>query len=465
MADYVGITALSQKPAELREDRGRSLSWGWVAVIVGAVLYGSLIPFEIDRAALAAPGGIGFPTLAWSFTTVSDVITNWVVYVPVGLAAALCGPARRRGSATLLAISLLVGAALSILVESIQTVIVERVASWPDVGCNCAGALTGGLAALGVRRWGTHAALWARLALCDRPFAVGATVLTMGLVVHGLAPFDFVRTTAGLQDSFLQADWDLTSPRTTGVDNVSHQVLGGKPAGAAWFSLLAYLNAFANLQRRRRPIIAWASAMKHTMVVIVVLEFMRLFTVSQTFDLAAMLLGLSAALLGAWLAVFLIDPATHGRWREEIGHALPTILLPVVAVFQIGVLLLGSVDMQVWSAGGFDAAVIRWLPFEAMWHGSMIQAGCGTATALVTFGVLTVTVGTVLCRVRVSRAWVVAGVVVTLLAVFAEYLRGASAVAVPDLTGPVLAMIASGLAIRAVAMVKQAAPDRHGSTS
>ncbi|MFQ5496166.1 MAG: hypothetical protein ACE5EX_12390, partial [Phycisphaerae bacterium] len=67
----------------------------WPLGMLAAVLYGSWIPFEFNWLALNADDGFGLFQLGFRGTTVEDVVTNLLVYVPVGLTLILCGARTR----------------------------------------------------------------------------------------------------------------------------------------------------------------------------------------------------------------------------------------------------------------------------------------------------------------------------------------------------------------------------------
>ena len=131
-----------------------AVAWGlsaaWPALLIAAVLYGSLIPFTIDVTALNLSNGFGLLGIGVHGATREDFLTNVLIYVPVGLSLMLC---RRGGSgrwrAARIPAAVMIGTAVSILAETLQTGISARVASWTDVALNAIGTLLGaGLGAI-----------------------------------------------------------------------------------------------------------------------------------------------------------------------------------------------------------------------------------------------------------------------------------------------------------------------------
>ena len=86
------------------------------------------------------------------YITRTDISTNLLVYVPFGYLLALrLGQPHHRGRAILLAV--LGGSACSILLESLQGLLPDRIASNLDVSLNVLGTLTGALLTLHHNRW------------------------------------------------------------------------------------------------------------------------------------------------------------------------------------------------------------------------------------------------------------------------------------------------------------------------
>ena len=420
----------------------------WVLGIIAAVVYGSLIPFDIDPASYSLTNGYGLLSIRWAGTGGEDAITNVLVYIPIGLAVVWCAGRRRRSRFHRIPPAIVIGLGVSLLAEALQTGITARVSSWMDVLFNGLGAATGAL--LGLRGYRLMIPAWprARRELVDRPFAVAAAVLTFALYVYHLAPFDFITSTAALHESFLHARWNVTTTRPTSSVDPSGTLLVAELGVAAWFALLAYIRAFAELQRGRRPIAALASAIKHAVVLIVLIGFMQLFTPSHTFDLAAMLLRSLGAVLGAWSAIFLVDKYTGSRWRQRPEFVFPTAILVNLVTFQVGLILAASLTADGWVPPGLELTGRHRLPFVILWHGSMLGAAGEIASIVVTYGVLAVTLAIILRRSRVTKPWLITGAAVTLLAMTAEAIRGTGLSEAPDLTGPMLAALAAAFAAR-----------------
>ncbi|MCH7814607.1 MAG: VanZ family protein [Planctomycetes bacterium] len=133
----MGVTARSVHP----------VASPWVALtVIVLLLAGSLSPFSFELAAARANDGLGFSALGWPPSNRADLMTNVIVYVPVGLALGLT-LRRRLPRAACLAMATLIGGAVSLSAEWAQTFLPIRTASWLDVGVNMGGTLLGALAA------------------------------------------------------------------------------------------------------------------------------------------------------------------------------------------------------------------------------------------------------------------------------------------------------------------------------
>ena len=132
-------------------ERARGISVLWAVGVVLAVLYGSLLPFSFDLARLTPGTGFGLLRIGLYPISREDLLTNIVVYLPLGLTVALA--VRSSCSVwTQVAIATAVGGAVSVLAESLQSATAMRVACWSDVAFNTSGALLGAAAAPFVAR-------------------------------------------------------------------------------------------------------------------------------------------------------------------------------------------------------------------------------------------------------------------------------------------------------------------------
>jgi glycopeptide antibiotics resistance protein len=435
----------------------------WPFAVIAAALYGSLIPFKFDPAAYRAADGFGLFTLTWAPTSWEDILTNLAVYFPVGMTVFLafrgtafrgtafrytafcCTPAWRWAA---IIPTVLIGGAVSLLAETLQSGIAQRQASWIDVALNVAGTAIGGVCGAALASAGESWLSRVRTAFNRRPCSTVAAALTLGLIVYNLAPFDFVTSTAKLHQAFLRANWSLMAPRPPASDSRPLGPFSMQLAGAAWFAVLGYFTALARREDAIGARAAFVSAVGHGFLLAVMIELLQLFTSSHRFDLLAVpLRGLSVT-IGAWGAVFVLDTHTRSAWRLRRRLVLPTLMLLAAVAFQTAVTLVRSIDPVHGLPRSIHVGHVAWLPFERLWRGSMLRAGYETAAGLASFAVLAIMVAILLRRTRIGNVWAATATVVGLFAVLTEVLQAVTLAHTPDSTMPLLALISVGLVAR-----------------
>ena len=159
------------------------------------VLYGSLMPFDLTNNRTAAAENLRQAQEYWPLsdqrhTSKVDLVSNFILYVPLGLLLAARGAwGRDRAWVGPVCRALLGGAAVSLIVETLQLFSTSRVASVHDLVANAAGALAGGI--LGAARGqAACVALEERLRRQwdRRPIALVAGVLLALLACDALLP-------------------------------------------------------------------------------------------------------------------------------------------------------------------------------------------------------------------------------------------------------------------------------------
>jgi len=438
-----GYAGPAQRTAIVRHSTVRGPSWGWFLGAAGAVLYGSLIPFNFAPSLLHPSNFFGLSQLAVRGTTLEDLVTNLLIYVPVGLAFVVCGRSARSGRLARVPVAVGVGVLLSLIAETLQVGIAIRYASWTDVFLNGLGTTVGAIAGAifydvynisyeGVRK------AWIR-----DPFTIAALLLTVGLFLYELAPFDLITSTTALHSSFLRAQWSPVNPHLTTFDAASLTPLVAELTGAFWFTMLGYANALSARSRGYTPRRSLASSIKNSVLLVVLIEFMQLFTVSHTFDVATLVIRTNGVILGAWSAIFIVDSATHSAWKRNPGIALPTMSLITLALLQMLAIMLCSADGSALSNAVIDPSRIHWIPFEALWRGpGKVAAGVILSTA-VTYGALAGTLAILLRRGGVVAAGWAACTVAVALAVCIEATQALGTAHTADVTIPILALIAA----------------------
>ncbi len=425
------------------------LSWGWLVVLIAAVLYGSFIPFDFDPAVFQASTGFGLSPVRLQATNLDDLITNLLIYIPLGVACVLCGRPARSDRLARVPLAIVIGVAVSLVAETLQTSLAIRVASWTDVLLNGMGAAIGALGCIALYDMASNAFHRLQSQGRERPFTTCTLLLTIGLIIYNLAPFDFLTSTSGLQASFLRARWDLFTPRIAATGALPFGPMIAELYGAFWFMLLGFTAALAAREVGLDASRALGRAIRDSALLVALIEFMQLFTVSQGFDLASIVIRLIGVMLGARTAIHFIDATIGSRWRLRPGLAVPTPLLLFLAALQIVALLVSAADEAIMVRTGLDLSRVRWIPFEALWHEPFARAACTAMSTLATYGTLAATLAILLRRARISYAGWMTGVGVVLLAIIVESIQAASITRTADLTVPILAAIATAVAARA----------------
>lgn len=435
-----GWTAASD-PVEIPPP-ARGLSVLWPVGLIAAVLYGSLLPFDIDWHTLQPSKGLGMLRVGLRSASLEDILTNVLLYVPIGCALAVYARRWLRPRLLRVALVVTVGAFVSLFAETLQSGIATRVASWTDVTLNAFGAALG--ATVGVVVHDHAAAIVGRLrpALRDRPFESLASVLTIGLFLYGLAPFDFVLGTDELHAAFRRAATDFSLPRAIVANHESYSRMTGPLIGAAWFAVLGYLLSLAAHRSGRDSIQAIGFAMKQGFVLAGLIEVMQLFTTSHRFDPTMIVVGWLAVTMGAWCASLIVERLPRKRWQRRPWLAVPTLLLASLVALQACVIVISSVVPDIFSLQASDAMRVRWVPFEALWHRPMGFAMCEVVSKLVIYGTLALTLVLTLRRGHVAAVWLIAGAAVVSLAMATEAVRACTATGSGDLTEPILSLVA-----------------------
>jgi VanZ family protein len=139
----------------------------WVAIAVAAlIVWGSLFPFEFAWPTMAElQRRLGL--VASEHATRSDLVANFLLYIPFGALCALAIGARARSRRIVRAA--VIGAMLSAAIEITQLGTLHRVTSVIDLGLNTLGSLLGALLAVGYlavgERWIMQGLLRARPAV------------------------------------------------------------------------------------------------------------------------------------------------------------------------------------------------------------------------------------------------------------------------------------------------------------
>lgn len=333
-----GGTAHPNPDRPARPPKTRSAPWVFLGFVIVFIIYGSLFPFDFRDQPES------FDTLLsranWLGNT-ADALDNFLLFVPLGLALAICFQ-RLRGR--------LVAAALAILtlglgIQVIQLYLPSRTASLSDVLWNGMGLLAGLLVASAVRQW-----LGKRLAA---PVTANPFALLLVLLWFCYESFPFVPT----------LDYGLLR------DHVKSAIIA-PPFETTRFvqHLLAALLAGIALQRAR---LLGRGGLSTAMLgaIVVLLEILVAYGSLRR----ETLLGMTVGLAGGYLLARTGDkPALTALAAVAAGAYLMTIFTPYRGQIADGGFTLTPFSSFLWRNLTRDLPP---LAFEALAIGSLLWAG------------------------------------------------------------------------------------------
>lgn len=432
----------------------RALPLYYPMIVIGLVLYGSLIPLDFDPSVFGLGGGLGLSGLGWPVPSLEDLLTNLLVYVPLGMSLVACVRGSARRKLAFVPLALLAGAAVSLSAEVLQAGLAQRHASWFDVIFNIVGTAGGAVAVVAFSPLTPRVIDRLRHSLTSTPWMTATSCLTLGIIFYNLMPFDLVTTTAELHDSFREAKWTLATPRGASSEGRPFGALVAALGGAAWFAALGFFSAKARREAAVPRSVALVRAAMFGGLLAASVEFLQLFTKSHVFDSATLGLRGIAAVFGAWLAISMSDLPSLFPLRSGRGGRWSLFVLAALGLFQIALVLIRPLDAQVAFPHAFDLSAVRWLPCESLWQRPMSRASSVVVLAMITYGAFAITAAFFLRQLSVRRAWLMAAGLTAALAIAGEALQVMSQVGTPDATEPVLALGAVLVAWRLEATVR-----------
>lgn len=176
------------------------------------VLWGGLVPFHFGDAQPHRPGF--FLGLPLGPAHIPDIAGNVAVYLPVGLLVRMLLRRLRWGAVASLAGATMVGAGLSLLVETLQLYCAHRTSSAIDLGANTAGTLVGAALETLVSLWFDTSAHglcetlegWAER-IRSRPVVLLAQAWAVVIALAALTPGDVVISVDRAARSLRDAAW------------------------------------------------------------------------------------------------------------------------------------------------------------------------------------------------------------------------------------------------------------------
>jgi VanZ family protein len=421
-------------------------------LIIAGVLYGSLIPFGFNLSAYTWGNGLGLLGLRWRSAPWDDILTNVLVYLPVGASlflARLHGARRSRTSFGVrrrcLAVfnAVLAGSLVSVLAESLQAGLPERQSSWTDVVLNTLGTFLGGILACLLQPRAGRVLNFLGGAFRRRPCSALAHVLAATLLFHQLFPFDFVTDTSELHQSFRRAQWIPAPLKAFGLfEAATCSPILSELAAAGAFAFLGYFSVLSGRERGESAGFAFVSATTHSAVLAALIETLQLFTASHCFKLVPIVLRPVGATFGAWFGIFILDRLTGSAWRHRRRLIMPTAILSALIVTQIAYDFGTHLGFQPMIPIPVNLSPGLSLPFEGLWRLPLSHALHNAGMSMMGFGILTLSLSILIRRARMDYEWLLAGGVVVGLAFLNQFLDRASHSEPLDLTDPLLAMLA-----------------------
>lgn len=420
------------------------LSWWWAALVAVGVLYGSLLPLNFDSARLATLHVGDVAAMRFERAGVEDVITNLVVYLPVGFALAATAALRRRSLLIAAMAATVLGTLVSLMAEWLQHAVPLRVPSLTDVALNAAGSLAGSLLSRGLWPAGRAIVAAAAIELRCRPFRSLALALGTALAAWSLAPFDVLTKPESLARAFRLAEWSAL-PRDTFSQAWLRELVE-----ASWFGLWAYFALLGRAEAGDRPRLRAAGVLAQGAALVIVIEVLQLFVRSHVFELAAIVLRCVGVVIGVLAGVMVANRRQPGAWAERPRIAAPTALLLAALGVQIATIWLLASPRTALPSTGTPAWAV---PFESLWRGSMLCAAWSMMADALRYGLMAATLVVVLRRAG-WRTLLLPGAALAVAAATVHVWSRLPVNGVIDLTVPILAMSSAIAATRLYVLLR-----------
>lgn len=385
---------------------------GLAAAFMGFAAYGSFVPFDLKRVALAeaVERFAATPYVPLAEASKTDLLTNVLLFVPIGffLLGALAARSRRLGVAAWPFV-VAAGFTFATAIEFGQIFVSGRTPSWNDVAAETIGTTAG--AALWILA-GPFVAGWFQAAgrsasPTDRLYRILGIYAALWLLL-GLLPFDYTVRPQELAEKFRAGRIVLQpfGPGTTATDVVGT------------FLMAAPLGVFGLLWgRQKAPGHATLAGVLLGTAGAAVVEFAQLLAVSRVADVTDVLANVAGVGFGVWLGATLghplrAEPHRQVRLWPLVGLVAWTALLVIRhwSPFDFtadGHFLRSRVDLMLrvpfhsyyWGMPLFSFAEastkfllgmpvgalwqLTWSPPTARWR--LIHSACGVVTASVLF--------------------------------------------------------------------------------
>ncbi len=445
-----------RRPTSLEGARHPSLTaqpmigFGWLAAIIGLTIYGSLLPFRFQSNMLSANNGFGLLLITWYPSTIEDFVTNLLVYAVLGFVVFSVMRNNRYRVASALMSTLLIGALISVLVESCQSATATRVASWLDVTSDIVGMFLGASVAWTASIFSDRLGTQLRYSIRAYPYSTLALGITLALCIFHLFPFDFVHSTSQMKTVFLRADWQILAMIHPAYWLTDPQSALSHLESAGWFSLLGYMFFVGRMEHSNSRGQAMISTLRHGFILVVVIEFLQLLTMSHVFESTDIIIRCLATTLGASLALSNIRPTTT---ISDVVKPAPimskTLLLAAIGI-QATVLLFSAYlkgKANHWDT--FESASFQ-LPFMALWQSSLRVAMGELMSIFVCYSCLSWPLVTLMRRMRIIDAGIISGCLIVFVACRATMFEQGASLFTQDFTTPILAVLIHMFVFRAM---------------
>ncbi len=439
-------------------------SWWWLGLILCAMAYGSLIPFDLDVRSIGWPTLSLWHSIGFQHSTAEDFLSNIVFYIPFGFVVAAHFGRRSVSFGVRVVLTALAAVLLSVCMESLQAAAQSRTASWIDVYSNAWGAILGAVLTCQAAQFVFHRPIkWLGNAKYMTLATLGS-VFTLAVLIYNLIPLDFVRGLPGLEANFRSAKWSLLTSRPVPLDMPPYAALARELTGASWFAMLGFIHARLAMQKYKSWMDMFLSAVKHTVILVCLVEFLQLFFQSHVFDFATIVLRVLAAIMGAWMAIFVVTQSPRKLWKSN--RTLFGVLLGCGVIFQIIMLTARHYDPRFGWADVSLTASIHWLPFYALWHLPVLLALAKIASVLVIYGSLGVSLYVLSsCFNMTKPRWLLCAFFVATLATLMEALDFLRPTGHADVTTPLLAVLSVGLAAKVWLFMKPKFSNQQSTTN
>lgn len=311
----------------------KPLTLMWVVFAV-LILYGSLMPFDLHFDKARAAENIRRAMHFWPFGEIksgkADIVSNVLLYIPLGFLIALAAKINRKDSNALAVFgAMTIGCALSISIELLQSMSQTRVCGAHDFLTNATGTLIGAATACAYSRefyefisvkckqyWKVH------------PVAVAACVLAIALAGDALFPFLPTLRLREIHQNYRNSQFDFSA----GLDLHTAGYWIIQQAGA--FAFLCMLTCSA-IRKNGRPQIFKALVM--CALFATVIEAGKIFISNRSINIANVIVAAAGCACGA---VFFA--ALH----ERLSYAVKILLSAAALLVYMAYLEWGGADFE-----------------------------------------------------------------------------------------------------------------------